>query len=52
MKNKIILHDFFWDKVKYNIKDLDMPELLEVFKRIARHLEYGEETIDKYLTKE
>jgi len=40
MKNKIILHDFFGDKVTYNIKDIDMPELLEVFKRIARHLEY------------
>lgn len=52
MKNKIILHDYFWDKVTYSIKDIDMPKLIEVFTRIARHLEYTEETITKYLTKQ
>lgn len=49
MKNKIILHNYFWDKTIYNINDLNFPELMKVFKRIAKHLEYWEETIDEYL---
>lgn len=47
-KSTITLSDAYWDKVIYNITDLDIQTLTEVFIRIARHMEYGDSSIAKW----
>lgn len=44
----ITLSDAYWDKVVYNTTDLDIHTLTEVFIRIARHMEYADESIEKW----
>lgn len=46
-ESSIILYNSYGDRVSYDITDLTIFELVDVFIRMARHIQYTDKSIDE-----